>query len=373
MASRKNYSKPQLTFHVEQLLQPSIMERLIPILDQIEITFLKYQNSLAKMVENGYAVNTSMLANVTLGGEKLKIPQVIRLLKQTGFLLYQYSPGTGLYTGGAATPITPFEGGMRARVQETIDTLNLWMGTIKNMTGFDLIALANTPVASDTKEVKQEQMQVTLDVAKPILDAVAEIKESTGESLMRRIQVGVKNDETIRKAYAGVISKADMETLVRMTADGTQLGLKLKPRPDRRAKLRFEKWIELALQNTREQRPGIDLNDAIYFTSQLENGADLSELEKQLEYAIEKNKEEAQANAEKMIQSQGEQQRQTDAQTMQGEMMKIKLEAEAKIAEEEKRGEIKDRQTNKELIGELLAQVNEAANAEEGINTSIKR
>ena len=72
MASRKNYSKPQLTFHVEQLLQPSIMERLKPIFDQIEITFLKYQNSLAKMVENGYAVNTSMLANVTLGGEKLQ-------------------------------------------------------------------------------------------------------------------------------------------------------------------------------------------------------------------------------------------------------------------------------------------------------------
>ena len=30
MASRKGFSKPQLTFHVEQLLQPSIMERLVP-------------------------------------------------------------------------------------------------------------------------------------------------------------------------------------------------------------------------------------------------------------------------------------------------------------------------------------------------------
>ena len=52
------------------------------------------------------------------------------------------------------------------------------MNTIKTMTGIDVVALANTPVASDTKEIKQEQVQVTMDVAKPILDAVIEIKES---------------------------------------------------------------------------------------------------------------------------------------------------------------------------------------------------
>ena len=373
MASRKRYSKPQLTFHVEQLLQPAIIERLVPILDQIEITFLRYQNSLAKMVENGYAVNTAMLANLNYGGEKLDSKGILRLFKETGFFLYQYSAGTGLYTGGAATPITPIEGGMKNRVEETIQTMALWIEKIKTLTGIDLIAISQQPVMVDSKEGQNEQPQITQDVLKPILDAMSEVKESVGGSIMRRAQIGIRNSDVIRKAYAGVISNADMEALVRMESDGVQYGLSLKARPDRIAKKKFERWIEIALQNTREQRPGIELPDAIRFSNLLENGADITELEQQLGYAIVKNKEESQANSEKMIGLQGEEQRKTDAQKAQIEMDKIKLEAEAKIAEEQIRGQIKDKLANKEIFSNLYAEIREAANAEMGINTSIKR
>lgn len=373
MASRKGYSKPQLTFHVEQLLQPSIMEQLVPILDQIELNFLRYQNSLAKMVENGYAINTTMLGNVTLGGNKLKPAEVIKLFKQTGFFLYQYSAGTGLYTGGAATPITAIDGGMKNRVEETIRTLDMWMGTIKTMTGIDVVALSSQPQTVDTEEGMKEQVQITQDVLKPILDATSEIKQSVGESLMRRIQIGVRNSESIRKAYAGVISNADMEALVRMESEGVQYGLSLKARPDRKAKLRFENWINIALQNTREQRPGIDLNDAIFFMSQLENGVDIGELEKQLQYTIDKNKEEAAAQSEQMMRVQSEENMKAQQAKDQGEMAKIQMEQEGKIKEELIRGKIKDQQANKEIVRDVYANLREAADAENGINTSIRR
>ena len=372
MASRKNYSKPQLTFHVEQLLQPAIMERLVPILDQIEITFLRYQNSLAKMVENGYAVNTAMLANLTYGGDKLDSKGILRLFKETGFYLYQYS-NYGQYTGGAATPITPIEGGMKNRVEETLRTMGMWLENIKTLTGIDVIAISQQPVMVDGKESQGEQVQITQDVLKPILDAMSEVKESAGGSLMRRIQIGVRNSDVIRKAYAGVVSKADMEAIVRMESEGVQYGLSLKAKPDRIAKKKFERWIEIALQNTREQRPGIELPDAIRFSNLLENGADITELEQQLGYAIVKNKEESQANSEKMIAMQGDQQRQTDAQKAQVEMEKIKAEAEAKMAEEALRGQIKDKLANKEIIRDLYAEIREAANAEAGLDTSVRR
>ena len=373
MASRKRYSKPQLTFHVEQLLQPSIMERLVPILDQIEITFLRYQNSLAKMVENGYAINTSMLGNVTYGGAKLKNKEVLQLFKETGFFLYQYSAGTGLYTGGAATPITAIDGGMKNRVQETLQTMAMWLENIKTLTGIDVIAISQQPVMVDAKEGQGEQVQITQDVLKPILDAMSEVKESVGGSIMRRAQIGIRNSDVIRKAYAGVISNADMEALVRMEAEGVQYGLSLKARPDRIAKKKFERWIEVALQNTREQRPGIELPDAIRFSNLLENGADITELEQQLGYTIVKNKEEAQANSERAMQTQGEEQRKTDAQKAQIELDKIRAQAEADIAEEQIRGQIKDKLANKEIIRDLYAEIREAANAEAGLETSIRR
>jgi len=210
-------------------------------------------------------------------------------------------------------------------------------------------------------------------VAKPILDAVTEVKESCGESLMRRIQTGVKNDEGIRKAYAGVISKADMEALVRMSADGTQYGLKLKARPDRKARLRFEKWIDIALQNTREQRPGINVNEAMKFGALMDAGVDMDELVQMFDYAVIKNGEQAQANSEKMIQLQGETNAQNEKIKIEGELAKIKAEAEAKIAEEQVRGQIKQSESNKQIAADLYESLREEVAAEENINISRSR
>jgi hypothetical protein len=373
MASRKGFSKPQLTFHVEQLLQPAIIERLYPIFDQIEINFLRYQNSLAKMVENGYAINTSMLGNVTLGGQKLSPPQIIKLFKETGFFLFQYSAGTGQYTGGAALPISAIDGGMKNRVEETLRTLDMWMGTIKTTTGVDVVALSSMPVATDAKEGQGEQMQITIDVLKPILDAVSEVKESVGESIMRRIQIGIRNNKDIKKAYAGVISNADMEALVRMEAEDVQYGLSLKARPDRKARLRFDKWVDIALQNTREQRPGINVNDAMRFSQLLDAGVDLDEVIKMFDYVVTKNGEQAIKDRNESMQIQGDEQRKTDAQKAQVELAKIKAEGDMKFNEEMLRGKIKDQQSNKEMVRDLYAELREASNAEDGIQTSIRR
>jgi hypothetical protein len=370
MASRESLSKPQLPYHVEQLLQPSIIDRLVPILDQIELTFLRYQNSLAMMFERGYAVNMSMLANINLGGGKLKPAEVIKLAKQTGFWLYQYSPGTGMYTGGAATPVTPIDGGMGKRVEETMATLEMWMKEIEHMTGINPVSLGGVPDPNVPAKDIQVSLQATANVLKPIVDACFEIKQDTGECMMRRIQVGIRNSEKIRKAYSGVISPSDMDALKLMEGEGVQYGLSLKAKPDKGLRAKFEIWIQTALQNVREQRPGIEIPDAIYFMSQLDRGADINDLEDQLRYFIIKYKEEAQANAEKMIQLQGQTNAQNEQVKQQGELAKIEAEAKSKMAEEGMRGNIKDSLLTKEYNFEFLKRLQEAANAEEGILTN---
>ena len=262
---------------------------------------------------------------------------------------------------------------MKNRVEETLRTLDMWLGTIKTMTGIDVVALSSQPVPVDTKEGMGEQISITQDVLKPITDAVSEIKESVGSSLMRRIQIGVRNSADIKKAYAGVISNADMEAIIRMEGNAVQYGLSLKAKPDRVAKQTFIKWIDIALQNTREQRPGIELQDAIRFKSLLDAGVDIGELEQMLGYTIVKNKEEAQANSERMMQVQGEENRKSEQEKVQGELAKLQAEGQQKIQEEAVRGKIKSDLMDKEIVRDLHSSLVEAANAEEGINTSIRR
>jgi len=367
MASRNGLSKPQLPVHVEQLSGPSLIKRIRPILDDMTKTYLRYQNSLAMMVERGYAINTTMLGNVTMGGGKLKPAEVMKLWQQTGRLLYSYSASTGLYTGGAATPVTEIPGGMGERVQETMTTFEMLFRQLELMTGINPVSLGASPDPNAPVGTTQAALQATTNVLKPIMDGCYEIKKGTGECLMRRLQTGIRNSDRIREAYIGVISPSDMEALRLMEAEGVQYGLNMKAKPDMKQKMRFEKWIDIALQNTREQRPGIDLNDAIYFMSQLENGADLLDLEKQLEYAIEKNKQEAQAQTEKNMQIQGEVNAQNEQVKMQGELAKIKAEAEAKIAEEQIRGVVKANQSKLEGNLRLLEEARRAAEAEQGV------
>ena len=370
MASRERLSKPQLTFHVEQLLQPSLIRRMIPILDQITQTFLRYQNSLAMMVERGYAINTTMLGNVTMGGGKLKPAEVMKLWQQTGRLLYSYSASTGLYTGGSALPVTEIPGGMGERVRETMDTFDLLFKQLELMTGINPVSLGATPDPNAPVGTTQAALQATTNVLKPIMDSCFELKEGVGSCMMRRIQVGIKNSEPIRKAYSGVISPSDMEALRLMESEGVQYGLSLKAKPDMKQKMRFENWINIALQNTREQRPGIDLNDAIWFMSQLENGADLMDLEKQLEYAIEKNKQEAEAQAQRMIEAQGQQNAQNEQMKAQAVQAQIQAENQAKMQEEIVRGKVKANQTKLEGNLALLEATRLAMEAEQGITVN---
>jgi hypothetical protein len=368
MAAREGLSKPHLTFHVEQLLQPSLIKRMMPICDQISQLFLRWQNSLAMMVERGYAINTSMLSNVMMGGNKLKPAEIIKMWRQTGIYLYSYAnTPTQQYSGGAALPITPTDGGLGTRVEETMKAMEMQFQLLERLTGINPVSLGGTPDPNAPVGTTQAAMQGTTNVLKPILDAVFEIKKSVGTSVMRRMQLGIRNDEKIREAYSGIISPSDMDALVMMEAEGVQYGIDLKPKPDGKQKMRFENWINIALQNTREQRPGIDLNDAIYFMSQLENGADLLDLEKQLEYAIEKNKQEAQKQAETNMQVQAQANAQAEQSKVQGEMMKDANVSKGKKEEEIIRGQVKDSLLTKQFNMDILKQLQEAANAEKGL------
>lgn len=356
MASRKGYSKPQLSFHVEQLLQPSIVKRLKPILDQIEITWLRHQNSMAMMIERGYAVNMTMLGNVMLGGQKLNTAEVIKLWRQTGVLPYAYSAGTGLYTGGAALPVTPIEGGMGTRIEETARAMETLFKLIEEITGINPLSLGSSPDPNAPVGTTEAALQATSNVLKPIMDACFEIKESIGEAMMRRIQVGIRNSQDIRDGYSGVISNADMEALKLMENEGVQYGLTLKAKPDSKAKAIFAKWIELALQNTREQRPGIEIPDAIYFNSRLENGADIMELEEEMRYTIEKNKQDAERQQMAVIEAQGQQNMQIKQADHQAAMELQQADAQAKQQEEALRGQVKALLMQKESNLNLLKQ-----------------
>jgi hypothetical protein len=192
MLPRPNMTRPIGTFHVEQMPQGGIIERLIPFLDHLMITWLKFQNSVAMMLENGYAINLGMLQNVSDGrGKKWPVLDLLKMMRQTGVLPYMLSM-TGNYTGGAPTPVTPMGGGMGARVKETSETFALLFTMIENITGLNPVALGTNPDPNAPVGTTQMALNATNNTLKPFINALFEVKRSLAESLMMRIQIGIR-------------------------------------------------------------------------------------------------------------------------------------------------------------------------------------
>jgi len=313
-----------------------------------------------------------MLGNVNLGGGILPVGDVVKMWQQTGRLLYSYGDN-GLYTGGSALPITPIDGGMGTRVEESIKGLEFAFRKIELFVGINLASLGVTPEVGTPTSTTKEAMQATMNALKPIIDATLEIKQSVGSCVMRRIQVGVRNSDVIRNAYKGVISPSEIDALVEMEGNDVQYGLSLKAKPDAMMKAQFGKWLDAAVQDTRDGNTGLYVSDAMYFTTRLEMGEDIIDLMRQMRYRIKKNREEAQQQKQSDIQQQIEGNAANEQQKHANEMQKLQAEGQIKAGEEMIRGQIKDRQANKEIVRDLYAELREAANAENGISTSIRR
>jgi len=369
MGARPQPSKPKIPIHVEQLLQPSIVYRLKPILDSIALTWLQHQNSMAKMIEKGYAVNMSMLMNVTMNGKDALDPAgVLNMWKQTGILPYMYGGANGQYPGGAAIPVTPIDGGLGNRIQETAMALETNFKLIEEIVGINPVAMGSTPTKDSQVGTTEMAMQATSNVLKPIVEGMFEIKQSLGSSLMLRTQIGLRVDKDIRDAYAGIISPSDIKSLVLAEHNSVQYGISLKAKPDDKRKATLLNFITLEVEKGTLGSP-----EGMYFAERLESGADMIELRQEIAYAIEKGQQRKMQESLATIQEQNKGMLENEQLKGQNEQAKINAEGQVKMAEEALRGDIKHKLQRQQNNAELMSRLFDDVAAEKEIKNDNTR
>ena len=361
MAARPEFTKPKLPIHAVQLLQPSLIDRLVPLFDHIAITWLQFQNDLANMVQRGYAINMGMLMSVVMNGKDLDPAQIISLWKQKGLLPYMMSPN-GNYAGGMALPVTEINGGLGKRVEETETALSMYYKEIENVTGINPLALGASPDPNAPVATAEAALRATANVIKPIVDALFEEKQSIAESLCLRIQIGLRVSDKIRKAYAGIVNPNDIATMAMAEQNDVKYGIMLRARPDDKQRATIVRYMELAIQQGTITPP-----EAMYFTERIDSGADIIEVRQEIDYAIKKNIENQQkmqqANIDRQNQGLMQQQQMKD----QNQAQLINLESQGKIAEENTRAMSKARIARMTENYKLLSDTQKEAMAENGI------
>jgi len=338
MAARPKMSKPELPIHVEQLHGPSIIERAIPIMDQIALLWLRYQNSMAKMIESGFAVDMGMIMNISDGsGKKYPVDQILKMWKQTGILPFMPSR-YGNYQGGAVNPVHALPNDFMDKLQGISAAFEFQFRMFEQVTGINPITLGQTPSPDAPVGTTEAAMQATSTIIRPIATALFEIKQNTGKCMVSRIQTGVRVSEKVRKAYGGVIGANDIAVLRLAEKSNVMYGLTLVAKPDELFKQKLVNYIQVALASGRDGKAGIEITEAMLLEEKLWRGGDISDIRNELTWIIERRKQAMSIEKDAMVKSQAQENQKIVKmqQNQEAQQHKMKLQ-EITVTEGEKR------------------------------------
>lgn len=324
---RREKNQAVLSFHfIKGKLQQSLVERLIPVLDDFQLTWLKYQDAKASAVKSGLAIEFGSLMGMKMGGGELSPFDLISIYRTTGDIFYRRNQrhlGTS-----QPMPITPMQGGMGNILNELVIALDTNAKMIEEITGINPVSLGSTADPRAGKAVMEMSVSNSSSPIKNIFDKVFLLKAHTSLDLLQRVQLDLRNSPTVRKRYAAVIGTLGVESLVQAEGRGVAFGFKLVARPSQDEMQLIFKYVEVALQAGKNGLPGITVPEAMYLTRRAKEGGSWEEIEMYLDFKEKQHQQEQQAYAQQAAQQQIEGQQQYAQINAENQRRLTQLEAE---------------------------------------------
>ena len=297
------------SIRVVKLNDKPITELLYPVMDDFKIAWMKFQDGRAMAIKDGYAIDWSMLQNLEDGDKKWPILEIIKLWRDSGILMFQGSL-EGKYEGGAVKPVTPIQGTSLLLLEHSIQLWNFALQKLQDITGLSPISLGSTNAPQGTTGTATEAqlgVSATVDIMKPLVVKLLQLKQNIAESVIRKIQLGIRYSDEIAKAYEPVVGKNDMQILKDAEQSAVQYGMTFEAKPDEEYKRMIIEAANISLNNRREGKPGIDLATHTYILERVMQGGNLKELRLIIGYQESKAREEIDMQEKQNIELQGKQ------------------------------------------------------------------
>jgi len=255
---RPTPSEANLSFHAYKMKSGSMIKRMIPLLDSIQLSWLKLQNAKAKAAPNGLAIEYGSLLNVSIGNNKLTPLEVLKIRNQTGDILYQatthrtYMPSQTNYK-----PIQELQGGLGNQGQEFLMLIDSDINMIRQIIGINSVADASSPASGQLVGVSELSLQATSNTLKPMYSAYVTIKERAFKNVALRIQLLVKYNESYELSYFKALGSSITETLkIGSEINNAMFGIRIEARPNAEEK---QAILNAALESMRVGRQGVPL------------------------------------------------------------------------------------------------------------------
>jgi len=237
----------------------SLISKCIGFADMIQLTHLKLQQVLSRMVPDGVYLDMDGLAEVDLGnGTNYNPAEALNMYFQTGSIVGRSLTQDGDMNAGKI-PIQELNSSSgQAKIQSLIQTYQYYLQMIRDVTGLNEARDGTTPdkqtlvglqkMAANasnvaTRHIKQSSLYLTLMVAENIALKLADALQFPLTAASLKNSISTYNVNTLME-----VSNLNLH----------DFGIFLELEPDEEEQAQLEQNIQVALQSQ-----GIDLEDAI--------------------------------------------------------------------------------------------------------------
>jgi len=237
----------------------SLVSKCIGFADMIQLTHLKIQQVLSRMVPDGVYVDVDGLAEVDLGNGTTYNPQeALNMYFQTGSIVGRSLTQDGDPNRGKV-PIQELQtsSGM-AKIQALVQTYQYYLQMIRDVTGLNEARDGSQPAKDSLVGLQKLAAAASNTATKHILQSLMYLTVRNAENISLRIS-DMLNFPLTKEALLSSINQFNVSTLEDIEKLNThEFGIFLELEPDEEEQQRLEQNIQVALQGGL-----IDLSDAI--------------------------------------------------------------------------------------------------------------
>tara|TARA_R110002020_G_scaffold467034_1_gene690245 strand:- start:283 stop:2706 length:2424 start_codon:yes stop_codon:yes gene_type:complete len=237
----------------------SLVSRITGFADMIQLTHLKLQQVLSRMIPDGVYLDADGIAEVDLGnGTNYNPQEALNMFFQTGSIIGRSLTADGDMNPGKV-PIQEIASGSGGQKMQTlIQTYNYYLQMIRDVTGLNEARDGSTPDPNALVGVQKLAAANSNTATRHILQSGVHLTSELAECLSLRISDIIEYSST-KEAFIQSIGVHNVATLEEMSnLHIHDFGIFIELKPDEEEKQMLENNIQVAVQ-----QQAIDLEDAI--------------------------------------------------------------------------------------------------------------
>lgn len=301
----------------------SLVRRMIPFADLIQVTHLKLQQVISRVVPDGVFIDADGLNEVDLGtGAAYNPEDALRLYFQTGSVIGRSYTQDGEFNN-ARVPIQELNSNSgQAKIGALIGSYNHYLGMIRDVTGLNEARDGSMPDPNSLVGLQKLAAANSNTATRHILDGSLSITKQLSEAVSYRV-ADILEYSDFAETFAMQIGKYNVSLLEEIKEIYIyDFGIFIDVSPDEEDKSKLEQNIQVALS-----RDAITLEDAIDIR-EINNIKLANQL---LKLKRRKKQEQDQENAMQSQQMQAQINAQSQQMAAQNSMQQIQYETQSKI------------------------------------------